>query len=117
LHNPFDGYRTEKLATYTEWKAKGCAENDKQQMTELLPRQDQQSNFRYQELFRKCIEVIEHTKFEDLPFEEWSSQMPHVFWLGSVVHLLEALFTSVAIGIIWVFVFATAGPSKEQGNA
>lgn len=54
----------------------------------------------------KCFENVAHSESELRPFDQWTSNDPIVNWLGPVLHLLSATILMIAIGLIWIFVFA-----------
>lgn len=58
-------------------------------------------------LNEKCITLLTYYDEETLPFSEWESKSPMIFWFGSVIHILGALFFVAVAGVIWLFVFQT----------
>jgi hypothetical protein len=48
-----------------------------------------------------------------MPIAEWHTISPIISWLGNVVNLLSAIFLTLALGTVWLFVFRT--DVGEQG--
>lgn len=60
---------------------------------------------KFTEMSAKCNDTSTIADYETLPFSEWASLSPLVWWLGSVVHLISALTTIIVIAGIWLYVF------------
>ena len=51
---------------------------------------------------------------DELPFLDWRSNAPVVFWFGSVIHVLVALFVVALLSAAWHYLFR--GPAAMQSE-
>ena len=121
LHNPLDGYTTERLVTTSAVVPKECSAEKMAEYRRLgeVPenlqtREGVDRLHRRNELSHECFELAHDSNNETLTFSEWSSKAPIVAWLGSVIHVLAALVAVFAVGVLWLIVFKDE-PPRVQG--
>ena len=104
LHFPIHGYEFEHFVT-TYHGVKPCPEAplDADGKIRMGPEWDKKWD-KWREDMNRCQDSGE---MQILPLSMWRSNAPVIEWFGSLLHSLAAIFLSIALGSIWLWIFRT----------
>lgn len=112
LQNPLSGYSVERDTRFDA--AKPCDIDEKREMREAYIAVEKISPggntlLQIEEKVSKCMSTYVRTEY--LPFDQWRSNLPLVYWLGSVLNLLFSTCTVAVMAGVVFLVFRKPAPN------
>lgn len=111
LHNPIYGYDVKE--GYLFYPDGPCSEDQKASYRYDLAKA-QKGAMSEEEIERSVSRCFNKDSRRYLPLVEWTSNEPHINWLGSVVNVLFSLATIAAMAAVVFLIFRSVEPADHS---